>query len=315
MKITAVKGSFVYQRSVIKVTVESLPKAWEGLLTSSSYLPVVVKTIERILDDGWSQGTSVHDFFEMVYIKKGAAAFEISGSLVQIGPNDIVIIKPGQPHKFTVKSRPHCELIVLNFLFRDNRSNEVSEASMDNFIRFVSRKEAGPFISLKVNQKNDIINIMNSILNERVNRDIGSDLLISLLTMELFVLISRALKMEWENSIKDKSLKLKELLGAAVRYIDNNFERDLPLGDIAKYVFFSESYFARAFREEYGISPINYLLKTRVERACEMLLNTGNKLSEIALSVGFSNQQRFNEIFKKFKGTTPLKFRNQGKIH
>jgi len=47
-----------------------------------------------------------------------------------------------------------------------------------------------------------------------------------------------------------------------------------------------------------GISPINYLLKIRVERAKELLKDTDNRISDIALSVGFSNQQRFNDISK-----------------
>ncbi len=129
--------------------------------------------------------------------------------------------------------------------------------------------------------------------------------------MELFVLISRALKMEWESSIKDKSPKLKELIQIAVKYIHNNFERDISLADIAKFVFLSPSYFARAFKEETGVSPINYLLKVRVERAKELIVESNLKISDIALSVGFSNQQRFNEIFKKYTGMTPTQYKKK----
>jgi AraC-like DNA-binding protein len=117
--------------------------------------------------------------------------------------------------------------------------------------------------------------------------------------------------MEWENSVKLKSSKLKELIDISINYIHNNFERDISLGDIAKYVFLSPSYFTRAFKEQTGMSPISYLLKIRIERAKEMLVDTGLKISDIALSVGFSNQQRFNEMFKKYAGLTPLQYRKQ----
>jgi len=125
------------------------------------------------------------------------------------------------------------------------------------------------------------------------------------------VLLSRALKMEWENSIKTKSPKLKELIGIAINFIHTNFERDISLGDISKFVFLSPSYFTRAFKEETSMSPINYLLKVRIERAKELLTDTGLKISDIALSVGFSNQQRFNEMFKKFTHLTPLQYRKK----
>ncbi len=291
-----------------------LPKAWESLLNSSTFLPVIVKTIERIHDITWSMEPNRHEYYEMVYIKRGNAVFEISGYPAEIGPNDIIIIKPNQFHKFTVKSEAGCEFIVLNFKFVNKFDMQFSGVSLEFFLDFVSGKESGAFIRLKVSQKNEIINLLNRILKEKENPDIGSELLNYLLVMELFVLISRALKMEWENSIKNKSSKLKELIQVAVSYIDNNYERDISLKDISQYVFLSTSYFTRAFKEEMGISPINYLLKTRIERAKELLKDSTLKISDIALNVGFSNQQRFNDIFKKNVKMTPLSYRKDNSL-
>lgn len=251
----------------------------------------------------------MHDVFEMVYVKKGNAVFEIAGQPAAIGPNDIVIIKPNQPHKLIIKSQPGCEFIVLHFGFSNQKNIEFSEVSLEDFLNFVKGKESGAFITLKVSQKNEIITLLNRILKERENTEIGSDFLNRLMVLELFVFISRALKMEWENSIKYKSPKLKELIQISVKYIRNNYERDISLGDIAKFVFLSPSYFTRAFKDEVGISPINYLLKVRIERAKELLAETDAKISNIALNVGFSNQQRFNEIFKKYTKQTPLQYR------
>lgn len=286
-----------------------LPKAWESLMNSASFLPVIVKSIERVHDASWSMEPNRHEFFEMVYIKKGNAVFEISGKPAYIGPNDIIIIKPNQPHKFIVKSEAGCEFIVLSFKFTNQVGGEISETSMEDFLNFVSGKETGSFIALKVSQKNEIIGLLNRILKEKESTEIGSEFLNYLLVMELFVFISRALKMEWESSIKYKSPKLKELIEISAKYIYNNFEREISLSDIAKFVFLSPSYFTRAFKEEMGISPISYLLKVRVNRAKELLQETDLKISDIALNVGFSNQQRFNEIFKKYTRSTPLQYR------
>jgi len=291
-----------------------LPRAWESLLNSSDFIPVIVKTIERFHDPSWHMEPNRHDSYEMVYIKRGKAVFEIAEYPAEIGPNDIIIIKPNQPHKFIVKSETGCEFIVLSFKFVNNFANQysdVSGVSLEDFLNFVSGKESGAFITLKVSQKNEIITLLNRILNEKLNPDIGSEFLNYLLVMELFVLISRALKMEWESSIKNKSPKIKELIQVSVNYIHNNYERDISLKDIAQYVFLSTSYFTRAFKEEMGISPISYLLKLRIERAKELLKETDKKISDIALSVGFSNQQRFNDIFKKYVKLTPLQYRKQ----
>jgi len=288
-----------------------LPRAWESLLNSSEFIPVIVKTIEQFHGPSWHMEPNRHESFEMVYIKRGKAVFEIAGYPAQIGPNDIIIIKPNQPHKFIVKSETGCEFIVLSFKFVNSFASQHSDVSLEDFLNFVSGKESGAFITLKVSQKNEIITLLNRILNEKGNPDIGSEFLNYLLVMELFVLISRALKMEWESSIKNKSPKIKELIQVSVSYIHNNYGRDISLKDVAQYVFLSTSYFTRAFKEEMGISPISYLLKLRIERAKELLKETDKRISDIALSVGFSNQQRFNDIFKKYVKLTPLQYRKK----
>ena len=122
-------------------------------------------------------------------------------------------------------------------------------------------------------------------------------------------MISRVLKLEWERSISDGSPKQKELVYLAKEFILNHYERDINLNDICKYVFLSPSYFARIFKQETGYSPINFLIHTRIERAKELLTQSEDKASDIALSIGFSNQQRFNETFKKITGMTPLEYR------
>ena len=292
-----------------------LPKAWEGILNSANFLPVIVKSIERLHYPGWYMEPSVHEFYEMVYMEKGQVVFEIEGEPVSIGPNDIIIIKPNQRHKFSVESDRGCAFIVLSFRFEGKLGEGYSQVSLEDFLNFVRGRESGAFISLKVTQKNEIITLLNRIIKERSDGEPGSEFLNHLLILELFVLISRALKMEWEDSIKKKSPKLKELIDASVKFIHHNFERDISLKDISNFVFLSSSYFTRAFREEMGIAPISYLLKVRIERAKEMLAETDDKVSDIALGVGFSNQQRFNVIFKKLAGMTPLQYRKQVNKH
>ncbi|NJD02977.1 MAG: helix-turn-helix domain-containing protein [Ruminiclostridium sp.] len=288
-----------------------LPKAWESILNTSSFMPVIVKTIERFHDPSWSMEPNAHEHYEMVYIKKGDAIFEIAGQPIILGPNDIVVIKPRQMHKFIVKSDSGCDFIVLSFKFENKINGEHSEVPLEDFLNFVSSKESGSFISLKISQKNEIILLLNRIIKEIESSEPGSDFLNHLLVLELFVLLSRALKMEWENSIKSKSPKLRQLINISINYIHNNYEREISLGDIAKFVFLSPSYFARAFKEETGLSPISYLLKIRIDSAKELLADTELKISDIALSVGFSNQQRFNEMFKKYAKQTPLQYRKK----
>lgn len=294
---------------------EFFPKTWQEFMNSSGYMPVVINSIERHFSDDWSQTHSNHEYYEMVYVKKGISVFEIEGIKITVGPNDIIIIKPHKVHTLKVQEGSTCEFIVLHFYFtKRNGGNGIaypSDIPIEDFINFYTGQHTGPFLKLKVNHKNDIITLLNRIITEQSGEQFGSDFLVNLLILELFVMISRVLMLEWERSILEDSPKQKELVDLAVQFIRNHYERDINLNDICGYVFLSPSYFARIFKKETGYSPISYLINTRIERAKELLAKTGEKASEIALSVGFSTQQRFNETFKKITGMTPLEYRKK----
>lgn len=297
---------------------ELFPKTWQEFMNSSGYMPVVINSIERHYSGSWSQTPSRHEYYEMVYAKKGISVFEIEGMKVTVGPNDIIIIKPHKVHSLKIQEGGTCEFIVLYFSFarRDSESEKSypSEIPIEDFINFFTGHHTGPFLKLKVNHKNDIITLLNRIVAEKSGEQFGSDFLIHLLILELFVMISRVLKLEWERSIAEDSPQQKELVELAIQFIRDHYERDINLNDICGYVFLSPSYFTRIFKKETGYSPISYLINTRIERAKELLAETEEKVNEIALSVGFSSQQRFNEAFKKITGMTPLEYRKKIRI-
>lgn len=292
---------------------EKIPRTWEAFLSQQDFLPVIVKSIERIHDSTWSMTPNSHSHFEMLYMKKGSAIFVISGQEVQLGANDMVIIKPRQQHKFIVNPDEKCEFVVLSFLFEDAHSRNISDVSMTDFIEFVNDERTGAYIHLSLPRKNDIISLLDRILRERDAHLMWEDVMMNLLLMELFVLISRTLKNEWELAMKNRSSKMKELLSVAKEYIDTHYNREIALSDVARYIFLSESYFAHMFKTEFGISPKSYLLQIRVKQSQTLLSDTDMKISDIALSVGFCSQQRYNDAFRKYTQTTPLQYRRRQK--
>ncbi len=294
------------------MTEGQLPKAWNDLIEKLNYMPAVVKAIEKIHDTSWSATLGKHDYYEMVYIKKGTATFVIDGIDVQVVPNSVVIIKPQKSHKFIV-STESCELIVLHFQLKGKKDTGGSHASLNDFMDYIEDESTGAYLYLKLGKKNDIVYVMNRILRERLKFQVWGDFLSCLLIMELFVLLSRTLKQEWEQSAKNRNLKLHELLNIAKEYIDNNYAKELTLSQVAKYIYLSDSYFAHSFKDKFGISPKSYILKIRVEEAKALLANTDLRIADVARSVGFSSQQRFNDIFRKYTQMTPLRYRQKKK--
>ncbi len=213
-----------------------MPPAWNEFASRLDYFPVVVKSLEKIHDTSWSMDQNIHDHFELVYIKRGSAIFQINDIFVPLEPNCIVLIKPQQWHKFQVKSKT-CEFIVLSFYLPKPAEPQVEEvASLTDFINSMESMEKERFITLKLGPKNDIIGTMRRILYEREKQEEWSDFLTYLLVMELFVQLSRTIKQEWQQTTRNRSVNLKESLESAKEYIDNNYNRDISLSDVARYI-------------------------------------------------------------------------------
>jgi AraC family transcriptional regulator len=95
----------------------------------------------------------------------------------------------------------------------------------------------------------------------------------------------------------------------AIEYIHTYLDRDLSLVEIAEVTNISPTYFASLFKREIGISPHQYVIQQRVEKAKEMLLKTDLAIADIALQVGFSSQSHLTQQFKRVTGITPKQIR------
>ncbi len=86
-------------------------------------------------------------------------------------------------------------------------------------------------------------------------------------------------------------------------------ERDLSLAELAETLNLSPTYFATAFKQAIDISPHQYVIQQRVERAKLMLKKTDLAIADIALQVGFSSQSHLTQQFKRLTGMTPKQIR------
>jgi AraC family transcriptional regulator len=94
-------------------------------------------------------------------------------------------------------------------------------------------------------------------------------------------------------------------------HIDRNLDGPLSLQELSALAGLSVFHFARTFKERTGLSPHQYVLRRRVERAKELLLDSRASLAEIALRCGFSHQSHFTRAFHQLSGITPTRWRER----
>lgn len=110
--------------------------------------------------------------------------------------------------------------------------------------------------------------------------------------------------------ISDSASKISiDYVEEAARLIDYNYDKNITVENIADRLFINKSYLSRLFKSKKGITPKEYLIKKRLDRAAYLLKNSGVSVNTIALSVGISDPLYFSRIFKKYTGLSPSKFR------
>ncbi|MEO7674013.1 MAG: AraC family transcriptional regulator [Pyrinomonadaceae bacterium] len=93
-------------------------------------------------------------------------------------------------------------------------------------------------------------------------------------------------------------------------FIVENLEEDLSLSELAAEAELSQFHFARAFRKTTGVTPQQYVMQQRIERAKQLLSKAELPIVEISLLTGFKNQSHFTTLFRKFTKLTPKTWRD-----
>ena len=321
-----------------------LPAFERSIMDAAGSIPVVFKGIERTLEHSFTiTSHSRHEYHELTYLRSGKAEFIIDGRRVLLEKGGAVVIRPRTTHSVHTLDGSS-DMIVLYFGFTRHisttangltpdgagtltdtagqgpqtlRSTDVEPRTLEQFINFATGKDAAesgklpdPYILIKGKGRQDIAGLVERIMRENRREAYGRELMMQLLALELLVALARGLREEWEESLRVRTGKARELVRIARDFIVENHDRDLSVADAAGYVFLSQGYFTRAFRDETGMSPMTFLMQVRVDHACKLLEQRDIKVSGVATQVGFSSPQRFNAAFRKHIGMTPMEYRH-----
>ncbi len=107
------------------------------------------------------------------------------------------------------------------------------------------------------------------------------------------------------NSLRDFYIK------EAFSFIEQNFQNDISIEDIASFCGLNRSYFGKIFRENTGKSPQDFLISYRMTKATELLKLTRLSIGDIGNAVGYPNQLHFSRAFKNTYGVSPRQWRNE----
>lgn len=113
-----------------------------------------------------------------------------------------------------------------------------------------------------------------------------------------------------------KEKKTNEVVQDIMRIIEDNYQSNLTIAEIATQVYLSQTYICLLFKQETGVTINEYITRVRMEKSKLLLTNTNAKLADVSYSIGYSEPSYFSKQFRKYTGMNPSEYRelHQGGI-
>lgn len=151
----------------------------------------------------------------------------------------------------------------------------------------------------------EILRYVEEIHGESLRKETLYKLAMENIVEKILILVNRKLNMPAD---KDK---LENYMDFVVNYINMNVQSDINVRSVAASIGYSYDYFRHQFRERFGMSVKEYIVKTRVENVKEYLVNSEEPIEKIAKRFFFTSQSHLTVVFRKYTGYTPAQYRKE----
>ena len=253
-----------------------------------------------------SSPTHTHDFIEIVYVCEGEATETVDGCALEVKRGDMIFLNYGSTHAF--EARDHFRYI--NICFSPETVSETiitpqnafSLLSLTAFNEMRSDMDSGK-ISFFGEERQEIEQILFAMLREYKEKPSSWH---TVMESYLNILITRMLR---KTELGVGGEEIRDVWRELSDFIDNNLQADLTLSALARKCFYNPSYFSRAFKEKFHVSPLEYVTRKRLELAKRLLWETDLAVDEIGRQSGFSDRSQFYYAFSKYEGMTPGEYR------
>ena len=244
----------------------------------------------------WHSVPHTHNHLELFYIVGGKGQFLIEDQLYPVNVNNLVIINPNVTHTEVSLNAQPLEYIVLGIEGIELATGEDSN---------------GQFNILDYFESLEISGCLRNILREMEQKNPGYE---DVCQAYMEILIIRLMRnTAFSVPSEPHVISGNRQCAAVKRYIDLHFKESLTLEQLAADAHMNKFYLAHAFKREYGISPIQYMILRRIEESKYLLAETDLSMSQIAQLLGFSSLSYFSQVFRRTQSMTPMDYRQSQK--
>ncbi len=274
-------------------------------IKAESFNPHIYFAFKRRFAESHVTDIHSHDFVTMIYILSGACTYTIGNGIYHVKKGDMLIFGPDVSHGKTVG--PGEEIMELHIGF--------GNICVDGLPRNHLIAEGTPPVFNLQEYEQDFLSCCSDICTAQESNSPGCELMIKVHTMRLIILFLQVTRAGTHRSNRTQvafdSSEKAVIVNTLMKYLNENYMRQISLETISKSIYLSPAYISKVFRDEIGESPINYLIKIRLAKARELLLEGSHSIKSVARSVGYEDVYYFSKLYKKYNNISPSKVRKQ----
>lgn len=287
----------------------------------SSYLPWPAEKDELIkinlYNDYYPVNSHRHDFVEIVFVAQGSCIHCYHESEMMLIPGDTFIVIPHEEHEYKINSKT----LIYNCLFYTEVLGEdwnviKSISGLNNLLMiepfFRIEQKRQEILHLNPSSAEAVEAILKRMIEEQDHKKSGYQLMQKANLTILLSTLGRCFEEQFKET-EDIYTEKRNMLAQALSYIEENFNSELRVQELASKVYLSPDYFRKLFKEITGLSPIEYINKVRLSKALKILEDDSIGISKAAEMVGINDINYFSRLFKANLGCSPTEFRKKKK--
>ncbi|MBS0448325.1 MAG: AraC family transcriptional regulator [Proteobacteria bacterium] len=254
-----------------------------------------------------------HPEYELNLITDTCGRYFVGDHTGRFEPGQLCMMGPNLPHNWISEvpdNRPVAQrCIVLQFSGRSINRGIAAFPELAHIERLLASSQRGILFSAAVARRAGAV--MNQLLNARGFQRVHQFLAL----LDMLATAQDSTLLATPAFRPDPEGYQSSTINQVLTYLAERLGDRLREADVARYAGMEPSAFSRFFRRHTDVPFVQYLGRLRVNRACELLINSDKPITEICYACGFNNVSNFNRQFLALKGMPPSQFRRYHRLN
>lgn len=238
-----------------------------------------------------------YPYVKLIFVNGGEATLTFKDTADKVTKNEIILINPNVEYYWELS---------------ENQTLEITEVGVHGLeFSHVGDSELEFSYHKTSEQVSDSALFMDFLLRTMTDKKPGSEEIAKRFVEIILIQLLRQEEFSIRNSLNKKNHKEIQVVK---NFMKVNYHKNITLDDLVELVHINKFYLIRIFKQEVGMSPIDYLIHVRIDEAQKMLRNTNIAIADIAHLVGFQSPSHFSKTFRELSNMTPSQYRRQGNM-